>query len=337
MSAANNLAWIETEPELREPCGNNYCGPYSDQREEGARCVCSCLPGYLGFPPHCRPECVLSSDCPPHLACLAASCQDPCLGRCGLAASCQVIRHHPICTCPAGYQGDPFLQCSPTPPISPPPPQPANPCNPSPCGAHSSCRPHQGTPMCSCNPGYHGAPPACRPECIVNDECGRQEACSHQKCINPCTGACGLNAECSVRNHLPICKCPTGYNGDPFRQCNKIPEVITTPEIVDPCYPSPCGSNAECSTQNRRASCRCHEGYFGDPYTQCRPECVSNSDCPANRACSNLKCLDPCPGTCGLQARCQVVNHIPTCTCKQGYRGDPFSQCILIPPTPGKG
>ena len=74
-------------------------------------------------------------------------------------------------------------------------------------------------------------------------------------------------------------------------------------------------------------------GYFGDPYTQCRPECVTNSDCPANRACANLKCIDPCPGTCGLQARCQVVNHIPTCTCKQGYRGDPFTQCVLIPPT----
>ena len=189
--------------------------------------------------------------------------------------------------------------------------------------------------MCSCNPGYTGSPPSCRPQCIVNDECSRDQACSNQKCINPCDGACGLNSECSVRNHLPICKCPAGYTGDPFRQCNKIPEAVTKPDIVDPCYPSPCGANSQCTPQNRRASCRCIEGYFGDPYTQCRPECISNSDCPASRACSNLKCVDPCPGSCGLEARCQVVNHIPTCTCNQGYRGDPFSQCVPIPSTSG--
>ena len=298
---------------------------------------------------------MVSSDCPPQLACLATTCTDPCVGRCGLGAECQVIRHHPICTCPPGFQGDPFLQCTVTPrkAVSPEPeitrtnaclflapirpPVPSNPCSPSPCGAHSSCKPHRGTPMCTCQPGYRGSPPSCRPECVFNDECSREKACSNQKCINPCDGACGLNAKCSVRNHLPICKCPEKYNGDPFRQCNKMPEVVTKPDIVDPCFPSPCGANSECTTKNRRASCRCIDGYFGDPYTQCRPECISNSDCPANKACSNLKCIDPCPGSCGVQARCQVVNHIPTCTCKQGYRGDPFSQCILIPPTPGKG
>ena len=65
--------------------------------------------------------------------------------------------------------------------------------------------------------GYIGAPPNCRPECIINGDCNRQQACSNQHCINPCDGACGLNSECTVRNHLPICKCPRGYDGDPFR------------------------------------------------------------------------------------------------------------------------
>ena len=302
----------------------------------GDRCVCSCSPGYYGAPPHCRPECVLSSDCPPHLACVVNKCQDPCVGRCGVGALCQVIRHVPICTCPTSHEGDPFTQCTRIPVTPPPPPVPTNPCQPSPCGPYSRCKALSDKAMCSCEPGYRGSPPSCRPECIVNDECSRQLACSKQKCINPCDGACGLNADCFVRNHLPVCKCPVGYEGDPFRQCNKKPEIIINTEVVDPCYPSPCGANAECSEVNRRASCKCMQDYFGDPYTNCRPECVINADCPANRACANLKCIDPCPGTCGLEARCQVVNHIPTCTCKPGYNGDPFTQCIKIPPVPGK-
>ena len=334
-----------------DPCGGNFCGAYSTQRVQGNRCVCSCLQGYFGFPPNCRPECVVSSDCSQNLACLSQSCKDPCPGRCGVNARCHVISHHPICTCPPDYEGDPFTSCQKR-PCKPtngcitfiidkacfvlatvtPAPKPSNPCIPSPCGPYSSCKPLRDRPMCSCKGGYIGAPPNCRPECIINDECNRLQACSNQHCINPCDGACGLNAECTVRNHLPICKCPSGYNGDPFRQCNKIPEVIKPTEgPVNPCFPSPCGANANCSPRNRRATCKCIRGYFGDPYSQCRPECVSNSDCPANRACSNLKCIDPCPGTCGINARCQVVNHIATCTCSSGFRGDPFTQCVTIP------
>ena len=129
-----------------------------------------------------------------------------------------------------------------------PPPKPSNPCIPSPCGPYSSCKPLRDRPMCSCKGGYIGAPPNCRPECIINDECNRQQACSNQHCINPCDGACGLNSECTVRNHLPICKCPRGYDGDPFRQCNKITEVIKPTEgPLNPCFPSPCGANARCT------------------------------------------------------------------------------------------
>jgi hypothetical protein len=28
-----------------------------------------------------------------------------------------------------------------------------------------------------------------------------------------------------------------------------------------------------------------------------------------------------------LNANCQVVNHLPSCTCISGYTGDPFRQC----------
>lgn len=46
----------------------------------------------------------------------------------------------------------------------------------------------------------------------------------------------------------------------------------------------------------------------------------------------NHRCIDPCPGSCGAIALCSIVNHIPVCSCPQGYTGDPFTQCNLQPP-----
>jgi hypothetical protein len=102
-------------------------------------------------------------------------------------------------------------------------------------------------------------------------------------------------------------------------------------EPIDPCNPSPCGSNAVCTRKRDAGSCQCIPEYFGDPYVACRPECVVNSDCPSNKACQRNKCIDPCPGTCGINAVCQVLNHIPTCTCIENYIGDPFTACRQKP------
>lgn len=44
-------------------------------------------------------------------------------------------------------------------------------------------------------------------------------ACIRQKCQDPCPGTCGLEALCSITNHIPICTCPHGTTGDAFRQC----------------------------------------------------------------------------------------------------------------------
>lgn len=64
------------------------------------------------------------------------------------------------------------------------------------------------------------------------------------------------------------------------------------------------------------------------PY--CRPECSIDQDCPSHLACGqNNKCLDPCEGSCGLNAKCIVHNHYPECQCYEGFEGDPFSGCIL--------
>lgn len=103
-------------------------------------------------------------------------------------------------------------------------------------------------------------------------------------------------------------------------------------EVLTPCMPSPCGSNAVCREQNGAGACQCLPEYFGNPYEGCRPECVGNSDCPSNRACVRNKCTDPCPGTCGQNADCQVVNHVPSCTCRIGFTGDPYRYCNTPPP-----
>ena len=105
--------------------------------------------------------------------------------------------------------------------------------------------------------------------------------------------------------------------------------AVTQP--LEPCHPSPCGSNAICSQRNQAAACQCIPEYFGDPYVACRPECVVNSDCPSDKACQRNKCIDPCPGTCGINAECRVLNHVPSCTCIVGYIGDPFNACRQPP------
>lgn len=113
--------------------------------------------------------------------------------------------------------------------------------------------------------------------------------------------------------------------GDPFVQC--VQKRIQQLDQLDPCNPSPCGVNARCTSRQDAGSCQCLEGYFGNPYEGCRPECVLDSDCPSNRACQQQKCQDPCPGTCGLNAVCNVLNHVPSCSCLTGYSGDPYRVC----------
>lgn len=104
-------------------------------------------------------------------------------------------------------------------------------------------------------------------------------------------------------------------------------------EPGDPCNPSPCGPNSQCKQVNGQGVCSCLPNYIGSP-PGCRPECVVSSECPQNRACLNQKCVDPCPGPCGLNTRCEVINHSPICSCRQGFTGDPFSRCFAIPRKP---
>lgn len=115
--------------------------------------------------------------------------------------------------------------------------------------------------------------------------------------------------------------------------CSKVLPILVSlfiaPPPQNPCHPTPCGPNSQCREINGQAVCSCIQGYIGSPPT-CRPECVTNADCPQTEACSNQKCRDPCIGTCGISAKCMVVNHNPICSCLPQYTGDPFVRCQVI-------
>lgn len=203
-----------------------------------------------------------------------------------------------------------------------------NPCLPSPCGPNSQCVENGEKEDCKCLPDFIGAPPACRPECTSNSECPPTLSCINRKCKDPCSGSCGVNAECRVISHTPICLCQNGYTGDPFIHCS-IQVSYAIQERPTPCIPSPCGTHALCKEQNNAGACSCEDGYFGDPYVACKPECLINSDCPPHLACHQNKCHDPCPGTCGVNAVCNVVNHNPSCSCLDQHYGDPYRICTF--------
>lgn len=210
------------------PCFPSPCGPNAECREKNNAGACLCLPGFQGDPYDanrgCRRECEVNTDCAPTLACVAFKCVDPCPGICGSFAECRVNNHVPTCNCPAGFTGDPFFQCREV-PIEPPR-APENPCTPSPCGPNSQCRNVNEQAVCSCLPNFIGAPPNCRPECVVSSECSSDKACINQKCRDPCPNTCGLGAQCSTRNHSPICACPPGFTGDPFTKCSPQGKLI---------------------------------------------------------------------------------------------------------------
>ena len=315
-----------TTPKPENPCVPSPCGPNSECRVAGSQAACSCRSNFIGRPPNCRPECTLDSECPSNKECRNERCVDPCPGVCGQNAICQVVSHKPICVCAEGYEGNPIVQCD---RALPPTTERLTPCEPSPCGPNAECRERNGAGACYCLPNFEGNPydpfTGCRRECDVNTDCADNLICSKFKCVDPCIGLCGDHAACEVTRHVPTCVCPDGMQGDPFRQC-VLREADPTPAPKPVCDQSTCGPYSICRIVNGVAVCKCQQNMIGNP-PNCRPECSTNRDCDAQKACMNNKCIDPCPGVCGVNAKCNVNNHSPICSCQSGYTGDPFSRC----------
>lgn len=105
--------------------------------------------------------------------------------------------------------------------------------------------------------------------------------------------------------------------------------LLLTARPQNPCDPSPCGPYSKCREIDNHAVCSCLVGYISTPPT-CRPECTMNSECSQDKTCVDNRCIDPCPGLCGRNARCKVLAHNPICTCSADFTGDPFIECVRI-------
>lgn len=321
-------------------CHPSPCGPNSACKENNGVAICSCLPGFVGNAPACRPECVVSSECSFDKACINQHCVNPCVEKvCGDNAVCTVMNHSPLCTCQDGYSGNPFARCyhvaiAPrknqsrflsrflnSPPflnsikildvnslscaivsIAPVQDESSNPCVPSPCGLFAQCTNQVGVAACRCIEHYYGSPPNCRPECTINSDCINSKACINERCVDVCVGACGLNAACNVINHTPQCECIRGYQGDAFVRCQPIVVARKKSPSITP-------------------SLTILNKLLWQIYVK------NVGKIPENEP---VKVRDPCnPSPCGPNAQCS--NGI--CSCLADYIGDPMfgchPQCIL--------
>ena len=60
-----------------------------------------------------------------------------------------------------------------------------------------------------------------RGECQHDIDCPDNRACIENQCLDPCIihSPCGKSALCETTSHRPVCRCPSGWAGDPHTEC----------------------------------------------------------------------------------------------------------------------
>lgn len=307
--------------------------------------------------------CVSDDDCDVKDSCINRQCRNPC--SCGLNTECFVKNHKPICSCETGYEGNPdvacySVECQRNDECSHDKSCVNNNCvNPclftDTCGVNTECFVSNHEAKCRCRPGYHGVPEdKCRViGCYSNSDCPSERSCVNMQCVDPCLrdDKCSPLAECRVLNHLPICRCPFGFTGNPYISCQPPVEpecrqdddcprnqACLNQKCQNPCLAVvPCTEPSDCRVMDthpvRTMSCVCPSGYISSGSGTCRAvgplitvECTRDDNCPENRACINSLCKDPC--ACGTNAICKIQDHKPICSCLTGFDGDPYVECI---------
>ena len=312
------------------------------------------------------PGCVKDDECTANEACVNRICMNPC--DCGQNAECFLAGHKPVCRCPDGTVGNPQIECVPIGCQSDDECLDKETCKEGtcippcllddPCGAHAECYNAAHRANCRCVEGYEGDPFV---GCIVigcrsDPECPNNRACQNRNCENPCVtnNPCApANVDCIVSSHIAQCACHIGFTGDPYRECIPFepPECVTDKDCpnghgcleekcVDLCVVlSPCVHPAVCRVVDtlpiRTMVCECPDGYITDDATGgCRTlppivsGCERDDECSDPTACINAVCRDPC--ACGTNARCDIVDHRPVCTCLPGYYGNPEVACVIV-------
>lgn len=350
---------------INDPCGTNAeCFTVNNKAN------CRCLSGYRGNPyERCTIiGCRTNSDCPSDKACVNQQCVNPCMydNPCSVHAECRPQNHIAVCKCPVGFYGNPYVDCR----LEERPECVYDTDCPSklacldkkcqdpclilePCSRPARCEVQPSIPLrtmiCICPEGYiSSGSGTCKPTapiiggCIADSDCSVDKACVNGICRDPCN--CGLNAECRIKDHKPVCSCKQGYEGNPEFECIRIgcrADDECSPQhscINRQCVPVcegdgiPCGRQAECYGINHRAVCECRPGFSGNPRINCVPlECQSNDDCPLNKACINNKCQNPCEVTavCAIDEVCKVYQHQPECACPPGFIATKTGGCRI--------
>ena len=230
-----------------------------------------------------------------------------------------------------------------------------------PCPPTFTCTPQNHFPQCSCIRGIANLTSrSCDvPLCTSSINCPDHLVCYQGKCVDLCEiiKPCGINANCEIIDHNPICSCDRTLTGDPYIKCVEFerPQCLNDLECPDEMgciqgkcgdicdHMNICGENSKCrinrSGIRKSVFCECIDGYSGDPYTVCSVDtrlsigCRLDSDCDINSRCINGKCGDTCEldNICRSSgAECRSINHRPLCYCPSGYVGDPATKCTKV-------
>lgn len=163
----------------------------------------------------------------------------------------------------------------------------------------------------------------CIPGCSIDAHCGDDMVCSSRRCVKACKeNSCGQDAACFAVRHRAICKCPSGYTGDPSEKCEpyectkneecSADEACAQGKCKNVCSGS-CGINAICRSVNGIPQCSCPPNYLGNPKVEC-------SKPPAGSCLRN---------PCGVSARCRdLEDGNYECTCPPNCAGNPHKQCF---------
>ena len=257
---------------------------------------------------------------------------DECLSdSCGIGAICENTHGSFHCQCPKGTKGDPTKKCHPV----------DN--NVSTCSHDGDCNsgPQEVClgQRCVCRRGF------------VRDELSG--ACVDlDECLESDSPVCGVNAVCYNLPGSYECKCPDGFDGNPFIGCQACQNsdcgcVLPFQYRDGKCHLASCSSNRDCKTPAKCVKitggvsyCACPSGYSSNPDGSCQDinECEDVTICGQNAICQNTpgshRCL--CPkgmtgnaygGVCSaLQSTCTANHHCQDNEqCQNGI-------CVCSPP-----